>query len=100
MPKLLVKWIHSHDPHVCDVCRELGDSGYVWTLESGQEIELVYKGKTVWTIGQGSDAHGAHDGSCRCTLDFDFDFSDLIAPVKRLHDRFCGGEQVGEVPKL
>jgi len=97
MPQIIVTWHTRRDDKVCPICQAL--EGQTFILE-GQEPQLIYNGVVVWTISQGSDAHGNHSNSCRCTLDFDFNFDDLLEPVKRLHDRFCSGEKLEEPTQI
>ena len=106
MPSLIVKWRTMHDEKVCPVCDDLERSGYTWVLSTGHELVLSHpEYGDVWNIQVGSEAHGSHDGSCRCELDFDFDYTDLVEVITKLRDKLLGKNQeqpieTVEVPKL
>ena len=86
MPTLSLTWVTVHDERVCPICAAL--EGYTWVFEVGVgqlPSELVHpEFGVVWTVGLGSEAHGSHEGSCRCGLLYKFDFSDLVARTQHL----------------
>jgi hypothetical protein len=85
MVKLTVTWRTVGDSHVCPICKAL--EGRTFTLETGRELVLTDpEYGIVWNINRGSEAHGKHDGSCRCHLDdFEFDYTDLVNVVAEIN---------------
>jgi hypothetical protein len=95
MSKLMLTWHSQHDDRVCPICRQL--DGYVWTFETGKDefgTELVHPSfGVVWNVYVGSAAHehfkakmSGYPSSCRCHITAEFDLSDLLAKVQKLHD--------------
>jgi hypothetical protein len=86
MPSLSLTWVTVHDERVCPICTAL--EGYTWTFQVGLgqlPSELVHpEFGVVWSVGLGSEAHGIHKGSCRCNVNYEFDFSDLVARTQHL----------------
>ena len=100
MPALTLIWVTLHDERVCPICAAL--EGFTWTflLGLGQlPGELVHpEFGVVWTVGLGSGAHGNHAGTCRCSMLYMLDFSDLFVRTQHLLDRLeAVAQQVGGV---
>ena len=85
MAFISVTWQSMHDAKVCPVCRDI--DGYTWTFEVGKgELtgQLIHpKHGVVWTIDQGSQAHG-HKGNCRCMLTHELNIQDLIEKTNQI----------------
>lgn len=85
MPTISVTWVSMHDDRVCLICQAL--DGYIWTFTDGVPDELVHpEFGVVWTVTEGSMAHGHPQQFCRCTIDSQIEMSDLLARVQRLHN--------------
>jgi hypothetical protein len=77
-----------HDQRVCPICLLL--EGKQWTFEVGRDsfpTELTYgELGVVWNVQSGSEAHGQHNNTCRCSVESQFDFSDLIQRITHFAD--------------
>lgn len=92
MAKLALTWHTVGDDKVCPICREL--NGYTWFFDTELGVsELTNYGLThpahglVWSIVEGSNAHGNHRFNCRCSLEYNdelTDLSDLLASAQDL----------------
>jgi len=82
----MLTWVTMHDQRVCPICLVL--EGYQWIFETGKDnfpSELSHpQFGIVWTIASGSDAHGHHNGTCRCNIEHQFDFSDITQRITRI----------------
>jgi hypothetical protein len=75
------------DDRVCPVCRQL--EGYTWVFEVGAgELNGILTHPQigeVWTLDQGSRAHG-HKGNCRCSITYLVDVKTILERVKAIRD--------------
>jgi hypothetical protein len=81
MPSLTLKWVTQGDSNVCPICEAL-EKGSGWTFELGVDAfppfltDPTYG--VVYDTQVGSEAHGRHDGSCRCHLAHTFNLKDMV----------------------
>ena len=101
MPLLTLTWVTMGDAAVCPICQNI--EGYVWVF-NGEPMpnELTHPTYgTVWNVQQGSEAHGAHDGSCRCRMQHQFDFTLLRDLVKtKVYEPIMAKYMREEVPQV
>lgn len=88
MSKLFLKWQAIHDQRTCKICMAL--DGYTWEFQTGVNAfpkELIHPTYgVVWNTSLGSEAHGKHNNTCRCTIHSEFDFADLKADIEKLYE--------------
>jgi hypothetical protein len=88
-----------HDNKVCPICKEL--DGYTWTFEAGKDVmtDGLFHPKYgfVWSLSQGSNAHGYHNrgNNCRCSWTSDIDMEDILAKCVFLRE-IAQSEATGE----
>lgn len=88
MPTLSITW-HIKDAGACPVCKAL--NGYTWVFDTGKHElgdELVHpQFGVVWSLSQGSRAHGHERFNCRCHITYDIDLEDVRAKARVLAER-------------
>jgi hypothetical protein len=101
MASLSIIWRTMGDNRVCPICAAI--EGYTWTFETGantglpQEISHPVYG-VVWNIYLGSEAHGKHNGTCRCHMEPHFDLSELIVKTQALYNALSAAVEGTEEP--
>jgi len=74
------------DERTCPICRALHN--YTWTFVVGEDKignELIHpQFGVVWSVSQGSRAHGHQNYNCRCHIEPEVDLSDLKEKVQSL----------------
>lgn len=96
MPTLSITWHSLDDARVCPVCKAL--NGYVWVFEAGadelgdQLTHPVYG--VVWSLQDGSHAHGHAQYHCRCMITHRFDLLDIRAKCRVLAERIRWADEV------
>jgi hypothetical protein len=88
MAIIKVTWRTRNDNRVCPICRKL--EGYVWEFDSNANTmtnNLVHpEFGVVWTVNNGSGAHGHKGVACRCDLPYDVDFSFEVKMALKLEE--------------
>ena len=76
-----------HDQRVCPICKAIDGFQWVFDVRQGASnltnqglVHPVYG--LVWTPTLGSEAHGKHSNTCRCRLEFDFEFSEMLEAAR------------------
>ena len=72
MPSVTFEWTTHPERSktgVCPICKAL--HGHTWTFTTPEPFpdKLIANGMVVWSMGQGSRAHGHQRFNCHCTLD-------------------------------
>ena len=95
---LSITWHAKMDQRTCPVCRAL--NGYTWVFDAGKDElggELVHpQFGVVWSLAQGSRAHGHERYNCRCHITHEFNLSDVTAKVEKLAETVKASITEGE----
>jgi hypothetical protein len=78
------------DERTCPICKAL--NGFQWIFETGKDMltdslwHPVFG--QVWSLSQGSNAHGHHfqRHNCRCYITHQFDLEDVLAKCVYLRE--------------
>jgi len=86
MPSLSITWHAKMDGRTCPICKAMNN--YTWVFEANKDNlgdELVHpQFGVVWSLAQGSRAHGHERYNCRCHITHSFSLSDVKAKVQRI----------------
>ena len=100
MPSVNITW-RIKDAGACPICKEI--DGWYWEFPAGNGPiqELVHpEYGVVWTRSLGSNAHAKHKATCRCHLELEVDYGDILSKVEKLEAAVEAQYGVEEPPKL
>ncbi len=102
MATLTITWHSTIDNKTCKVCRAL--NGYTWIFEAGKDEMLDYLlhptyGR-VWSLSEGSHAHGHTNYNCRCFITSEIKAEDILAKCVFLKETILDVLNETEIPDV